>query len=75
VSVDPPGLKHLLREPALPATALFLIALSYFLNKTSVNPAQQRWLLVALIAAIVLFLLAVVRYGCSTRFEEGESGE
>jgi predicted membrane metal-binding protein len=61
VSVDPPGLKHLLRELALPATALFLIALSYFLNKTSVNPAQQKWLLVALVAAIVLFLLAVVR--------------
>jgi len=61
MSVDPQGLKHLLGELALPAVALFLIALSYFLNKTSVNPAQKKWPLVSLIAAIVIFLLALVR--------------
>jgi hypothetical protein len=61
MSVDPPGLKHLLRELALPAVALFLMALSYFLNKTSGNPVQKKWLLVALITAVVLFLLALVR--------------
>ena len=61
MSAEPQGLKHLFGELALPALALFLMALSYFLNKTSGNPVQKKWLLVALIAAIVVFLLALVR--------------